>query len=101
MDSGWLIRPLRVVEVTFQTLGMTIMTVVVAGLMLLRRHRRAALFTIGVMVATTATYTLVKLLVGRARPEWQVEQSILSSKSFPSGHAASITAFGGSSSCWS
>ncbi len=40
-------------------------------------------------------YTLIKLLVGRARPEWQLEQALLSSKSFPSGHAASVTAFGG------
>src|SRR5207342_226563 len=28
-------------------------------------------------------------------PEWQVEDALLSSKSYPSGHAASITAFGG------
>ena len=63
--------------------------------MLVRGHRRAALFTVGVMIATTLAYTLIKLLVGRARPEWQLEQALLSSKSFPSGHAASVTAFGG------
>jgi YegS/Rv2252/BmrU family lipid kinase len=95
VDSRWLIRPLRVIEVVFQTTGMTIMTLAVAVLMLVRGHRRAALYTVGVMVLTTATYTVVKLLVGRARPEWQVHQALLSSKSFPSGHAASVTAFGG------
>ena len=95
VDSGWLIRPLRVVEVVFQTPGMTILTVALSVLMLVRGHRRAAFYTAGVMVVTTATYTLVKLLVGRTRPEWQLEQALLSSKSFPSGHAASITAFGG------
>ncbi len=95
VDSGWLIRPLRVVEVLFATLGMTIMTAAVAVAMWLRGHRRASAYTVGVMVVTTLTYTVIKLLVGRTRPEWQLEQSLLSSKSFPSGHAASVTAFGG------
>jgi YegS/Rv2252/BmrU family lipid kinase len=95
VDSRWLIHPLRVVEVMFGTLGMTIMTVAVAVLMLVRGHRRAAIFTVGVMVVTTVTYTVIKALVGRTRPEWQLDQALLSSKSFPSGHAASVTAFGG------
>ncbi len=95
VDSGWLIGPLRVVEVVFATIGMTIMTLAVAVLMFLRGHRRAAAYTVGVMVTTTVAYSVVKLLVGRARPEWQVEQALLSSKSFPSGHSASVTAFGG------
>ena len=95
VDSHWLIRPLRVIEVLFGTLGMTIMTVAVALAMFVRGHRRASLFTVGVMVVNTATYTVIKVLVGRARPEWQLHQSLLSSKSFPSGHAASVTAFGG------
>jgi len=95
VDSGWLITPLRVIEVLFDTLGMTIMTLAVAAGLLVRGHRRAAIFTVGVMVATTLTYTVIKLLVGRARPEWQLEDALLSSKSFPSGHAAATTAFAG------
>jgi YegS/Rv2252/BmrU family lipid kinase len=95
VESGWLVRPLRVIEVMFGNVGMTILTAAVAVLMLVRGHRRAALYTVGVMVVTTAAYTVIKLLVGRARPEWQLEQALLSSKSFPSGHAASVTAFGG------
>jgi YegS/Rv2252/BmrU family lipid kinase len=95
VDTGWLVHPLRWVEVAFGNLGMTVLTLVVAGLMLARGHRRAALYTLGVMVVTTASYTLIKLAVGRTRPEWQLDDALLSSKSFPSGHAASITAFGG------
>ncbi len=95
LDSGPLRQTLRVVEIVFQTPGMAIMTAAVAVLMLLRSHRRAAVYTIGVMVTTTVTVNVIKLLVGRARPEWQLEQALLSSKSFPSGHAASVTAFGG------
>jgi YegS/Rv2252/BmrU family lipid kinase len=93
--AGWLIHPLRWIEVVFGTTGMSILTAIVAGLMVARGHRRAALYTVGVMVVTTAVYTLIKLAVGRTRPEWQLSQALLSSKSFPSGHAASVTAFGG------
>jgi YegS/Rv2252/BmrU family lipid kinase len=95
VESSPLRDVLRVVEVCFDTAGMTIMTTAVALLMLVRGHRRAALYAVGVMVTTTAMYSVIKVLVGRTRPEWQLEQAILSSKSFPSGHAASITAFGG------
>jgi YegS/Rv2252/BmrU family lipid kinase len=95
VDSDWLIDPLLVVEALFNTLGMAVMTLVVAGSLWLRGHRRATAYTVGVMVVTTLTYTLVKALVGRVRPEWQLDEALLSSKSFPSGHAASVTAFGG------
>ncbi len=95
VDSGWMIKPLRFIEVLFGTVGMTVMTTIVVVLLLIRGHRRAAIFTAGVMIVNTLTYTLVKVLVGRTRPEWQLEQALLSSKSFPSGHAASVTAFGG------
>ena len=64
--------------------------------MLVRGHRRAAIFTVGVMVTTTLAYTLDQGCWSAGRgPEWQLEQALLSSKSFPSGHAASVTAFGG------
>ena len=95
VDSHWLIHPLRIVEAAFGTIGMAALTAAVAVLMVARGHRRAALYSVGVMVTTTAAYTLIKVLVGRSRPEWQLDQALLSSKSFPSGHAASITAFGG------
>ncbi len=72
---------------------MTLMTLAVAALMLTRGHRRAALFTVGVSLATFLVTQAIKLLVGRARPEWQLEDALLSSKSFPSGHASSTTAF--------
>jgi YegS/Rv2252/BmrU family lipid kinase len=84
-----------VVEVIFASPGMTVITTVTALLMLVRGHRRAFFFTAGVMIATTVAVNLIKVLVGRSRPEWQLHDALLSSKSFPSGHAASVTAFGG------
>ena len=71
VDSGPLRHTLRVVEVGFETLGIAIMTAAVAVLLLLRGHRRAAIYTVGVMVATTIAANLVKALVGRARDDAQ------------------------------
>jgi YegS/Rv2252/BmrU family lipid kinase len=95
VDSGALRHVLRVVEVGFETAGIAILTLVVAILMLLRGHRRAAIYTVGVMVATVVVVKVVKVLVDRTRPGWQLDEALTSSKSFPSEHAASITAFGG------
>lgn len=94
VDEAWLRHPLRFIEIVFGTIGMTILTLVVAGLMLSRRHVRAGLFTIGVMLATSLATTGLKVLVGRARPEWQSSEDLLTSKSFPSGHASSVVALG-------
>jgi YegS/Rv2252/BmrU family lipid kinase len=95
VDQEWLRQPLRVVEVAFSTLGIAVLTAVLAGAMLIRGHRRAAAYAVGVMLATVLVTNLVKALVGRDRPEWQLEDALLSSQSYPSGHASSITAFAG------
>ena len=76
----------------FSTLPWAIYTAVIAGLLAWRRHRRAALWTIGVMVGAAATTEVLKLLVGRARPVWQHPVERLSTESFPSGHATYIAA---------
>ena len=95
LDAGWLHGPLRGVEIVFGTVGMAVLTVAVASLMLTKGHRRAAVFTVGVMVVTALATTGLKVLVGRARPEWQNAEDLLTSKSFPSGHASSATALAG------
>jgi len=88
-------RPLRGIERAFAGIGMTVLTVVLAGLLYLRGHRRAALYAVLVMVTTTLLYTWTKLLFGRDRPTWQDPIDRLTSRSFPSGHAASTAAFAG------
>ena len=60
-----------------------------------RRRYRAAAFAIAVMIATSLTTTAIKLALGRGRPEWQDATDLLSSKSFPSGHASSSAAWAG------
>ena len=42
VDEEWLHKPLRAVELVFNTIGMTVMTAVLAGMMFWRGHRRAA-----------------------------------------------------------
>ena len=92
-DSPRLVELLRLIEVAFGTAGMTVLTVVLAAGLLVRRHPRAAWYAVAVMVATSLATTSLKLLVGRARPDWQDPLETLTTNSFPSGHASSVTAY--------
>ena len=93
VDERWLRVPLRLVEAAFATLGMAVLTVILAGALLLKGHRRPALLTVVVMIATSLLTTLLKTQIGRGRPPWQDSQGLLSTQSFPSGHASSIAAY--------
>ena len=93
-DIGWLHAVLRLVEIAFGTIGMTIYTVVLFAL-LFRKYRRAAFFTAGVMIATSIATTVIKNLIDRDRPDWQHADALLSTHSYPSGHASSAAALGG------
>ena len=86
---------LQGIEITFATIGMTIWTILIAVPLFLRGHRRAAVFTVGVMISTSLVTTGVKVLYGRNRPAWQDPIGKLASKSFPSGHASSAAALAG------
>jgi membrane-associated phospholipid phosphatase len=90
-----LVTVLRVVEIAFATFGMIGWTTLVVLAVASRRRYRAAAFAIVVMVATSLATTGIKLWLGRARPEWQDGVDMLTSKSFPSGHASSSAAFAG------
>ena len=76
----------------FTTLPWGIYTAIIAALLAWRRHRRAAIWTIGVMVGAAATTEVLKLVFARARPVWQHPVEQLSTMSFPSGHATYIAA---------
>ena len=92
--EGWMRQPLKLIEVTFATIGMTILTTIMV-ILLLRKHRRAAIFAVVVMVTTSLLTTFIKIQIGRGRPPWQNKTGLLSTNSFPSGHASSIAAFCG------
>lgn len=97
--EGWadghalLIDVMRVVEVAFGTVGMTVLTVVLALVLVVRRQRWAALLAVAVMLATSLATTAIKLWLGRERPDWQDALGLLGSYSYPSGHASAAAAY--------
>ena len=78
----------------FGTIAMTCYTVV-AGVLLWFRHRRAAVWLVGVMLVAGVGNSLIKLLVARHRPVFRHPVEVLTSYSFPSGHASGIAAAAG------
>ncbi|WP_242495087.1 YegS/Rv2252/BmrU family lipid kinase [Nocardioides zhouii] len=92
-NSSAFIDFLRVVEVAFGTIGMTVLTVVLVVALLLRRHRWAALLAAVVMIVTSLATSALKVWLGRGRPDWQDNLGLLDSFSFPSGHASSTAAY--------
>ncbi|UMG94377.1 YegS/Rv2252/BmrU family lipid kinase [Nocardioides sp. TF02-7] len=94
-DEGWLRRPLRWVELLFGTVGIAVMTGLLAGGMLTRGHRRAAVLIVAVTLATWGATQGAKLLVDRDRPEWEYEEFLHGTAAYPSGHASQVTALAG------
>jgi YegS/Rv2252/BmrU family lipid kinase len=72
------------------TLPMTVATVVVALALEAKKHRRAALWTVGVMTSVGVVTAVLKQVIGRERPVWDDPVQVLSSFSFPSGHSSGI-----------
>ena len=92
-DSAGLVHVLRVIEVAFGTIGMTVLTVLLAVTLFVRRQRWAAVVTVVVMTATALATTGLKTWLGRDRPDWQDSLGLHRNFSFPSGHASSTAAF--------
>jgi YegS/Rv2252/BmrU family lipid kinase len=90
-----LVHVLRWIEAGFANIGMTVLTLLLAVPLWLRKHHRAAIYTVLVVVTTSLLYTWIKVLYGRNRPIWQDPAGHLTSRSFPSGHAASTAALAG------
>lgn len=94
-DQGWLADPLRVIEIAFGTLWMTVASTVLTLALLVKGHRRAGIL-VAVVMATTALATYgAKVFVGRGRPVWQDPEYFLHSGAFPSGHTSSTAALAG------
>ena len=72
------------------TLPEAVATAVAAIALEARKHRRAAIWTVGVMTSVGVTTALLKQLIGRERPLWDDPLEVLTTFSFPSGHASGI-----------
>jgi YegS/Rv2252/BmrU family lipid kinase len=79
---------LRFVEVWFNTVPLAVATLALVALLLVRGHRRAAIYAGLVTVSTYLVTTFVKASLGRVRPEWQDPIDIVQSRSYPSGHTS-------------
>ncbi len=83
---------LRVVELAFNTVPMTIYTLVLVIALFVRSHRRAAYWTAGVMLGASLTTYLLKRLFQRDRPVWEDAIHTVDSFAFPSGHSSGTAA---------
>ena len=77
------------------TVPMAIATAVVAVALEAKHHRRAAIWTVGVMSTIGIVDGPVKQLVGRERPVWDDPVQVLTTYSFPSGHSSGIAGAAG------
>ena len=77
------------------TIPMAIASTVTVLALWAKGHRRAALWTAGVMSTAGIAVIVFKILVGRDRPVWDDPVLVLSGYSFPSGHATGIAAAAG------
>ncbi len=99
--QGWTYRHplaqhfLLFVEAAFTTLPMALYTLVAAIVLAARKLTRAALWTVGVMLAASLSTDLLKVVLQRRRPVWSDPVTTLASYSFPSGHATGIAAAAG------
>ena len=90
-----LVRFLLFVDVAFGTIAMTVYTGVAAVLLFARRHQRAAYWAVGVMLGASLTTFVMKRAVERDRPVQEDPLHLLTSFSFPSGHASGIASGAG------
>ena len=77
------------------TLPETVVVIAVVLALWTKGHRRAAIWTTGVMSSAGLAVLLLKQLVGRDRPLFDYPVLVLNSYSFPSGHATGIAAAAG------
>jgi YegS/Rv2252/BmrU family lipid kinase len=94
-DHHGLVDVLQLIERAFAGLGMLALTLLLVVPLWFRKHHRAAVYAVLVMVSDSIAYNSLKLVFGRGRPEWQDPVGALTSKSFPSGHSASTAAYAG------
>ncbi len=99
--QGWTYRHpaaqnfLLFVEWAFGTVPMTIYTTVVVVALIVRRHVRAGVWVVVVMLGASLTTYFLKGVLERRRPVWPNPVTTLSTFSFPSGHATGVAAAAG------
>jgi len=94
-DHPSVLSLLTTIEAAFGTVGLTVCTLLAAGALAFRKHGRAAIWTVGVMLGAGLSTWGLKGFFHRKRPVWPDPIHTLASYSFPSGHATGIGAAAG------
>lgn len=89
-DTPWLLTAAKAVQLLFTTAPLILYTLITAIALVAKRHERLAMWTVGVMLTTSLLVTVLKRLIGRERPQYDDPLMVLTSLSFPSGHASGI-----------
>ena len=84
------VESLLAIELMFGTIGTVLYVLALLVVLWCTGHPRAIVWSIVVMVGTSATTTAMKLSFRRQRPQWEDSVHTLTSFSFPSGHASGI-----------
>ncbi len=83
---------MRLVEIASDKVPLAVSTGVVAVALLVRKHRRAAYWTVGVMLGAALSTYFLKRFFQRDRPVWEEPIHTLDTFAFPSAHASGIAA---------
>ncbi len=83
-----LIALLRHIEAWFGATWVLLAALVLAVWLAVRGHRRAATYSILVVLTTWIVTDLTKAMFARVRPEWQDALGVLGNRSYPSGHTS-------------
>lgn len=94
-DRGTVRDVFRVIELGTGTVGTAVIAAVLAGLLGLKGHPRAAAYIAGVVTTVIVSVHFLKQFFGRVRPDWQHPIGGLDNASYPSGHAAFSAALAG------
>lgn len=90
--APWLAGPLVWVSNAFGALASTFATAGAAGLLMAKKHVRAAVYVVAVIAGTSLLTNLLKHVVGQPRPVVVDPVLIYTSGAMPSGHASNAAA---------
>jgi membrane-associated phospholipid phosphatase len=91
VDNSWLVTLLKVISDVFDPITFRVVTTAAAALLLWRGRRRLALWTLVTVWGAALLGVLLKVVVGRARPDLVDAVATAPGRSFPSGHALTST----------
>lgn len=88
IGPSWLPSAVRDITALGSSTVLTMLVAATALFLLLRGRARSAALVLAATTLGAGTITLIKALIGRARPELIDQLMVETSQSFPSGHAA-------------